>query len=70
MSKPEQAFPCPPNAPVHSGSMGMTLRDYMAIHASDADVSKYLSTYSSPMAKTRQQARYMHADSMLVEREK
>ena len=45
---------------------GMTLRDYMAIHASEADIARVLE-YNMI---TRQQARYMHADAMLLERDK
>ena len=43
---------------------GMSLRDYFAIHASEEDILVQAN------AKTRVQARYMHADAMLAEREK
>lgn len=45
---------------------GMTLRDYMAVHASEDDIARVLE-YNMI---TRQQARYMHADAMLLERAK
>ena len=45
---------------------GMTLRDYMAIHASEGDINRVLE-YNMI---TRQQARYMHADAMLAERDR
>lgn len=50
---------------------GLTVRDYMAIHASDEDVEKILfSLVGAEIRPTRQQARYMHADAMLLERAK
>jgi hypothetical protein len=78
------------------GSEGMTLRDYFAAKASEADIQEVLCSHIAPsyfqeksdakMRKskfpmppiciektytiTRQQARYMHADAMLKEREK
>ena len=50
----------------YSENRGMTLRDYMAIHASEGDINRVLE-YNMI---TRQQARYMHADAMLLERDK
>ena len=50
----------------YSENRGMTLRDYMAIHASEDDINRVLE-YNMI---TRQQARYMHADAMLLERDK
>ena len=50
----------------YSEDRGMTLRDYMAIHASECDINRVLE-YNMI---TRQQARYMHADAMLAERNK
>ena len=55
---------------------GMTLRDYIAIHASDEDVK-----VQANVLRVRQElgilpdgwnvtARYMHADAMIKEREK
>lgn len=59
---------------------GMTLRDYFAANASDADVASVMAEYMvsedfgtiviSHCSITRQQARYMHADLMLLERAK
>ena len=45
---------------------GLSIRDYMAIHASEEDIARVLE-YNMI---TRQQARYMHADAMLKERAK
>ena len=50
----------------YSENRGMTLRDYMAIHASEEDIARVLEYNMT----TRQQARYMHADAMLAERDK
>ena len=50
----------------YSENRGMTLRDYMAIHASEEDINRVLE-YNKI---TRQQARYMHADAMMQERAK
>jgi hypothetical protein len=55
---------------------GMTLRDYFAIHATDADVIsqgellRVDSEYHLLPDGWRTVARYMHADAMLKEREK
>lgn len=50
---------------------GMTLRDYFAAHASDADVERImLENFDHDIEiylVTRQQARYMHADAMIAE---
>lgn len=50
---------------------GMTLRDYFAAHASDADVKVAIAIASAETSKTisRQEARYRHADVMLAARE-
>lgn len=45
---------------------GMTLRDYFAIHASDADIRPYL---DANFAGNRRQARYQFAADMLRARE-
>ena len=45
---------------------GLSIRDYMAIHASEGDINRVLEYNMT----TRQQARYMHADAMLAERDK
>ena len=49
--------------PVFVPRAGMSLRDYFAVHATEEDI------LHQPDAKTRQQARYMHADAMLKARE-
>ena len=45
---------------------GLSIRDYFAVHASEEDIARVLE-YNMI---TRQQARYMHADAMLLERAK
>lgn len=45
---------------------GLSIRDYFAAHASEEDIARVLE-YNMI---TRQQARYMHADDMLLERAK
>ena len=45
---------------------GMSLRDYFAIHAPEADILYYYRLEEG--CKTRQQARYMYADAMLEAR--
>lgn len=49
------------------GSEGMTLRDYFAAKATDEDIKPYMTL---DRFMSRQRARYMHADGMLVERAK
>jgi hypothetical protein len=48
----------------------LTIRDYMAIHASDGDIAQaqfdYLELHRKPL--TRAQARYEHADHLLKQR--
>ena len=45
---------------------GLSIRDYFAAHASEDDIARVLEYNMN----TRQQARYMHADAMLLERSK
>lgn len=53
---------------------GMTMRDYFAAKASDADVGEIMGQHfdfdTDEYTITRQQARYIHADFMLAERSK
>lgn len=53
---------------------GITIRDYMAIHASKEDVDQVMLENFDFVTEryliTRQQARYMHANFMLSERAK
>ena len=63
---PDTKFAFPKAQSDYSENRGMTLRDYMAIHASEDDINRVLE-YNMI---TRQQARYMHADAMLLERDK
>ncbi len=46
---------------------GMTLRDYFAVHASEADITSYWPRHENPTAV---EARYAFADAMLKERSK
>lgn len=64
----------------YSENRGMTLRDYMAIHASEDDVQYVMRAYTKQKmvvgeyrdccSISRLQARYLHADAMLAERDK
>ncbi len=58
----------------HYGTTGISMRDYMAIHASESDVERVMLENFDHIIEvylvTRQQARYMHADFMLAERAK
>ena len=58
----------------HYGATGISMRDYMAIHASESDVERVMLENFDHIIEvylvTRQQARYMHADFMLAERAK
>jgi hypothetical protein len=60
-------------------SYGMTLRDYFAAHASDADIDKFMPETigdrirmekEDGQKRTRQRARYLHADAMIEARGK
>lgn len=60
----------------HSNA-GMSLRDYLAIHATDRDVAQQIDTIRDTAGRNlplpanwRTIARYMHADQMLAERAK
>ena len=49
----------------------MSLRDYLAGHASDSDVKRWKEIYSfngTPI--TEEEAKYAYADAMLAERQK
>ncbi len=59
---------------------GLSVRDYMAIHASEDDVQYVMRAYTKQKmvvgeyrdccSISRLQARYLHADAMLAERDK
>lgn len=51
--------------PLHPG---VSMRDYFAVHASEADVAVYVSVAKRGTPGWRARARYMHADEMLKER--
>jgi hypothetical protein len=53
------------------GQSGMSLRDYFAVHASDADIQSlaFKVTERSRPGNWRQLAHYLHADNMLAARE-
>lgn len=65
-----------PQSGISLGSFGgMTLRDYFAIHANEADVDCWINVFNESGVKiypsrSRQAARYAFADSMLSERNK
>jgi hypothetical protein len=63
------AYPFPstvtPEGYVQPGWYGMTLRDWFATHATDADIADI----QHGTKFTREQARYIHADAMLKARE-
>jgi hypothetical protein len=71
----QPAFPCGTD----TNDIGMTLRDYMAIHASDGDISAQIEDMREQLRKRGGtgvlpdgwylKARYMHADAMLKARE-
>ena len=46
---------------------GISIRDYMAIHASEEDVQRFMA-FDRSISRTA--ARYSHADLMLLERAK
>ena len=76
------AFPFPaytyPNGEINHGEGGMTLRDYMAIHASDEDLKMQAEILRIIVREKqgvsilpddwRSTARYMHADAMIQAR--
>lgn len=75
----DHAFPVPdtrhPNGEITYGSTGMTLRDWFATHASEADIHVFRefppASYGGttpPPKYTREQARYRFADAMLEAR--
>lgn len=83
MSEKENGGPAFPFPVLHGNDSpeGMSLRDYFAVHASDEDVENVMHRNSEwvdiggyegylSCKITRQQARYIHADAMLQEREK
>ena len=63
------AFPVPDshhaNGQVQYGANGMTLRDWFATHATEADI---LAAQGAYRVVTRYEARYIHADEMLKAR--
>jgi cation diffusion facilitator CzcD-associated flavoprotein CzcO len=59
------AFEDAPSTPDTHVQYGMTLRDYMAIHASESDIQRFIEFNRST---SRAAARYMHADYMLKAR--
>lgn len=51
-----------------SVTAGMSLRDYFAAHASDAEIKEIRNNLRYPISSST--ARYIHADDMLKERDK
>lgn len=76
------AFPIPANLDLQGGpnsywsdhpSPGMTLRDYFAAHATFSDIErviKYCKVRGNGIIEQHACARYIHADSMIAERNK
>lgn len=74
------AFPAPvefdPNGQLIShGSFGMSLRDWLAHHASEEDIAPYVQLCMNPgstgariISRNREQAKYAYADAMLAAR--
>ena len=67
------AFPRPFSGTTQYAQDGMTLRDYFAAKASEADIAEYMPQTMGEAKfhpnRTRQWARYQHADAMLKARE-
>lgn len=85
------AFPCPMSAQTHSNQdcgpfqAGMTLRDYFAARATEADIAEHRTgsitegvvtgfdgfrrVVHTPTVRTREQAKFAYADAMLRARE-
>jgi hypothetical protein len=57
-----------PNGNVQPGWNGMTLRDWFATHATDADIAAIQTPPHGAQNITRYEARYIHADAMLKAR--
>jgi hypothetical protein len=55
----------------YDGHDGMTLRDYFASQATDADIAAIRARHEHELGTkiTREQVRYIHADAMLRARE-
>ncbi len=66
--------PAFPKHYVSGGNTGMSLRDYIAVHASERDVRKFMAYKMDHgferATRTRTEARYAYASAMLAEREK
>lgn len=60
MSERDDGGPVFPRDHAHDGHNGMSLRDYFAIHASDADLRRFIDE-----GLPRVRARYAFADQML-----
>jgi hypothetical protein len=58
-----------PNGNVQPGWNGMTLRDWFATHATDADIAAIQTPPHGAQNISRYEARYIHADQMLKARE-
>jgi hypothetical protein len=65
------AFPIAQDSPKQYIEYGMTLRDYIAIHAREDDIRQYQGWGAPTSPKySRVEARYLYADAMIVERSK
>jgi hypothetical protein len=67
------AFPRPANPPYNSSANGMSLRDYIATHATPLDASRWHQKLGEACnwatTPTMEQAKYAYADAMLKARE-
>jgi hypothetical protein len=54
---------------VRPAQHGMSLRDWFATHATDADIAAILNPPHGAQNISRYEARYIHADAMLRARE-
>jgi hypothetical protein len=58
-----------PDGSVVPKDPGMTLRDWFATHATDADIAAIQNPPHGAQNISRYEARYIHADAMLAARE-
>lgn len=68
------AFPALEDTVLYNGEIihrekGMSLRDYFAAKASEEDIQYWQNDGNGNKIRSRSQARYLHADSMLKIRE-
>ena len=69
MSTIDDGGPAFPQGDDSAWGTGMTLRDWFATHATDADIAAIQNPPHGAQNITRYEARYIHADAMLKARE-